>query len=108
MKKRMRPCVRAAIAILMIGFPMPVGAQANAPAKTPPSVEPASVNPAVAAFDVMIVRPLGLLVLPVGVAAFIPAALLTAPSGMDTLQEALELFVISPAEYVFTRPLGDF
>jgi len=66
------------------------------------------VNPAAAAFDVLIVRPLGLVVVPVGVAAFIPAALLTAPNGKDSLKEALDYFVTSPVNYVFRRPLGDF
>ena len=57
--------------------------------------------------DVLILRPLGLVVVPVGVAAFIPAALLTAPNGMDSVKTALELFVTGPANYVFQRPLGE-
>jgi len=35
------------------------------------------------------------------------AALLTAPNGMDSVQEALALFVTAPTNYAFKRPLGE-
>jgi hypothetical protein len=92
--------------------PAPEPTQAAAPAApqalAPEQVEAEPLNPAAAAFDVLIVRPFGLVVVPVGVAAFIPAALLTAPNGLDSLQSALDYFVIGPVNYVFRRPLGDF
>lgn len=108
MKNRKRSRLLAVIPMLVLGFLMPAGARAQSAAQPPASAEPKALNPAAAAFDVLIVRPLGLVVLPVGVAAFIPAALLTAPNGMDSLRAALEHFVTAPAQHVFTRPLGDF
>jgi hypothetical protein len=80
----------------------------NAHAQDEPPEAPAGVNPAVAGFDVVILRPLGLAALAVGTVAFIPVAVLTAPDGLDSLQAALEIFVTTPAEWVFKRPLGDF
>ena len=53
-------------------------------------------------------RPLGFAALPIGVAFFVPAAAITAPNGRESVERALELFVTSPANYVFKRPLGDF
>ncbi len=43
-----------------------------------------------------------------GALLFVPAALLTAPNGLDSVQMALEFFVTEPAKSVFQRPLGDF
>ena len=59
-------------------------------------------------FDLVILRPLGLVAVAVGAVAFVPAALITAPNGRDGIQSALELFVTEPAKNVFQRPLGDF
>ena len=44
----------------------------------------------------------------VGAVLFVPAALLTAPNGLDSVKMALEFFVTEPANSVFQRPLGDF
>ncbi len=97
--------MRAAVVTLIAGvLLMPAAARAE----EPKPVETSRTNYPSAVFDLLIVRPLGLVVLPVGVAAFIPAALLTAPNGMERLQEALEHFVTSPAKYVFQRKLGEF
>ncbi|HEY8153577.1 MAG TPA: hypothetical protein VII72_05555 [Myxococcota bacterium] len=103
MKKRTRSGLRAVLATLVACLWMPAGARAQAqiPIEAPRPPIWAMV------LDVVILRPLGLAVLPVGVAAFIPAALLTAPGGLDKVQEALELFVTAPANYVFQRPLGE-
>jgi len=110
MRNRSGSSLRAAVVTLIAGFLMPAGAQAQTHAPAPPeeSVEPAGLNSAAAVFDVLIVRPFGFAVLPVGVAAFIPVALLSAPGGKDSFNAALEHFITAPAEYVFTRPLGDF
>ena len=103
MRKRTRSSVRAVVVTLVAGLLMPPSARAEAQE----ALEPPSPNPAVVAFDILIVRPLTLVVVPIGVAAFIPAALLTAPNGKDSVQQALELFVTGPAYYVFQRPLGE-
>ena len=39
---------------------------------------------------------------------FVPAALLTAPSGEASVKTAWRHFVLDPAERIFQRPLGDF
>jgi hypothetical protein len=61
-----------------------------------------------AVFDVVAVRPLGVLALAAGMAFVVPVALVTWPSGRDTIDEAIERFVKVPANDVFVRPLGDF
>jgi hypothetical protein len=126
MRKRIAANARALIVTLLTGLLMPAGAraQAQAPAAAPvqTDAQPAApgqpddalvqetpaVSPGAAAFDVMVLRPLGFVVIPVGVALFVPAALTTAPNGLDSVQAALELFVTNPTNYVFKRPLGEF
>jgi hypothetical protein len=69
---------------------------------------PTGPNPAVMAFDAIILRPLGFVVLVVGVGAFVPAAIITAPGGLEPIEHALEIFVVEPGKDVFVRPLGRF
>jgi len=135
MTKRTRSSLRAALVTLVAGFVLPASAEPQGETQTQPGTqtEPGTQNetqnetqtqepleaasqesleapaPSTTAkvLDVLILRPLGLVVVPVGVAAFIPAALLTAPNGMDSVKTALELFVTGPANYVFQRPLGE-
>jgi hypothetical protein len=109
--------ISAAMAALLAGLLL---LASGAPAQTTPPeaqldaqlqqepIEPTGLNPAVAAFDVIVVRPLAATALPIGCALFLPAALITAPNGLDSVKEAAEFFVIGPARYVFTRPLGEF
>ena len=104
MSKRTRQSLRAAAVTLIAALLLP----GNAYAQEQQPVESKSVNPAVAGFDVVILRPLGLVTLAVGAVAFVPVALLTAANGKDSLQAALEIFVTNPAQNVFQRPLGDF
>jgi hypothetical protein len=81
---------------------------ANAYAQAQEEVEPPSPNLIAAGFDVVILRPLGLVAAAVGAGLFVPVALVTAPNGLDSLQSALTIFVTEPAKSVFLRPLGDF
>jgi hypothetical protein len=92
------------VVTLIAGLLLPGGAYA---ADQEP-VDTQSVNPAVAAFDVVIVRPLGLAVLAIGAVLFPPVALVTSPGGKHSLREGLDFFVVGPAENVFKRPLGEF
>jgi hypothetical protein len=109
MTQRTRWGVRAQVATVVacLLLPSPALAQPTNPPEAPP---PRTVDVIV---DLLILRPLALVVLPVGDAAFIPAALLTgpgaliAPEGKQNFQAALDLFVTGPASYVFLRPLGD-
>jgi hypothetical protein len=61
-----------------------------------------------AGFDLVILRPLGLVAVAVGVGAFIPAVLIGAPQGRDGFNAARELFIELPVNQTFQRPLGDF
>ena len=127
MKRRPGARIGAAMAALLAGLLLLAsGASAQTygtpepqPADPPPPeaqlqqesiepIEPTGLNPAVAAFDVIVVRPLAATALPIGCAFFLPAALFTAPNGLDSVKEAAEFFVIGPARYVFKRPLGEF
>lgn len=58
-------------------------------------------------FDVMVLRPVGLLVTVVGAGLFPVAALLAAPGGRDAIGEALDHFILAPGKSVFQRPLGE-
>jgi hypothetical protein len=110
MTQRTKWRVRAQVATVAACLLLPAGAlaQSQDPIEAP---GPPTAN---VIFDLVILRPLSLCVLPVGVAAFIPAALMSGPAALFTpdgkqdFQAALELFVTGPAGYVFTRPLGDF
>ena len=103
MRERARQRLRVAAVTLIAGLLLSGNAYAQEQ-----RVESESVNPAAAGFDVVIVRPLGLVTLAVGAVAFVPVALITAANGKDSLQAALEIFVTGPAHHVFQRPLGDF
>ncbi len=59
-------------------------------------------------FDCMVLRPLGFAKTLVGGAFFLPAALLASPSGAEGVENAYEIFVASPVEHTFKRPLGEF
>jgi hypothetical protein len=59
-------------------------------------------------FDAVLLRPIGFVATVIGTGLFLPAALVSAPGGRDSVQEAWELFVLVPGKYVFERPLGDF
>jgi hypothetical protein len=104
--------MRAAIATLIAALLLPAGAYAEAPEVAPPAgqnrIAAHVVTGLVAAFDVVILRPLGLAVMAVGAAAFVPAAFLASPMGLDGWKTASEIFIVEPTKNVFQRPLGDF
>lgn len=72
------------------------------------SAENEAADIAAASFDVLLLRPVGFAASVVGAAMFLPAALMTAPNGRDSIEDAWEQFVSTPAEYVYSRPLGEF
>lgn len=63
-------------------------------------------DPAVIIADLVVARPLGLVVTVIGSAVFI-VALPFAALG-DNVDEVKDSLVITPAEYTFQRPLGRF
>ena len=98
MGTRRTTSLRATILTLALVFLLPAAARAESDA----------ASAAATAFDLVILRPFGLAASALGAVFFIPAALLTAPSGRDSIEEAWDLFVGGPAEFTFTRSLGDF
>jgi len=58
-------------------------------------------------FDLVILRPFGLVTTVVGGVFFIPAALLASPSGAEGIQAAWEYFVAPSVERTFKKPLGE-
>jgi hypothetical protein len=61
-----------------------------------------------AAFDAVVLRPLGVVAIVVGAAFVVPVALVTWPTGRETIDRATERFVMVPVRSVFESPLGDF
>ncbi len=59
-------------------------------------------------FDFTVLRPLGIASTLVGGLFFLPAALLASPSGAEGIKDAYGVFVASPVEHTFKRPLGEF
>ena len=94
----------------------PTPPQNQTPAPKPPrqpeparaEARPPRPNPALMAFDLLIVRPLALVAAAVGAVLFLPVALITAPMGRDGIQAAKETFVTVPSNAAFKRPLGEF
>jgi len=107
---RRRPKSSARVAILTLIALLMLPAQGLAQAKKPADDLEPQPSPSIlaSAFDIVILRPFGVVVLAVGSAMFVPAAIVTAPGGRDNLEGALDFFVLSPYRDVFTRPLGDF
>jgi hypothetical protein len=99
---------RAAIVSSIAGLLLSANAQAVTPDLAEPQPSNFSVTCAKASFDVLVLRPLGLIALAVGAGAFVPAAVISAPMGWGGIKPALERFVVEPAKHEFQRPLGDF
>ena len=76
---------------------------------TPALAEPSDLTwrdaPAVA-FDVLLLRPLSAIATIAGVPFFVASLPFVAPAG--EIMTSLDVFVLAPAEYTITRPLGDF
>jgi hypothetical protein len=60
------------------------------------------------AVDLAVIRPLAAVTLAAGAALFVPAVIMTAPNGVDSMRDAYDRFVREPGEYFYSRPLGEF
>jgi hypothetical protein len=58
--------------------------------------------------DLLLVRPFAALTLGVGAVLFVPAAIMTSPNGRDSINDAYQRFIGEPADYLVSRPLGQF
>jgi hypothetical protein len=101
-----KPSTFLAILALTASLLLPLTSQAeDAEAMAPTSGVARVAN---AAFDVLFLRTSGLAVFAVGAVMFIPAAVLATPGGNEAVDEAGDRFVRAPANYLFTRPIGEF
>jgi hypothetical protein len=62
--------------------------------------------PASVGFDLIILRPLGLLATGVGVALAVPATALTALTHPQDVHKPIDFLVMRPARYTFADPIG--
>ena len=80
--------------------------------EAPPPVESHWYTPVVHNFDIaadlLLIRPCAGVTAAVGVALFVPAAIMTSPNGKESIKDAYQRFVREPGEYFATRPLGEF
>lgn len=58
--------------------------------------------------DIALVRPLSAARVVVGAILFLPASLMSAPSGQEGFSGAYDIFLAEPVEYAFRRELGEF
>ena len=58
------------------------------------------------AFDAMVLRPLGAMGVVLGAVILVPAALVSAPGGMESLDNAYDVFLRMPLDNLVNAPLG--
>ena len=104
----MTSMLRGATVTIITGLLLCGKVYAQDPEALGSSLEPDSPPPIAVVVDLYILRPLGLLRLALGIAAFVPVGLMTAPNGKESLQTALDLFVTYPLKDVFVRKPGRF
>jgi hypothetical protein len=76
------------------------------PAMAKTSIEAAEAEPAGPLTDIFVMRPLGLVMLGVGTALFIPAAGLTAITRPKEIRVPYNILVREPARFVFVDPIA--
>lgn len=119
--RRPYPVLRTVAAVSLIAClagpiaPVPGSAaedEAEAEQAAPAPVETHWYDPVVhntnVGVDLLLIRPSAAITFGAGAVLFVPAALLTAPNGKESIQEAYQRFVDEPAEYLISRPLGEF
>ena len=106
----MRASLRSIAATLAVGILLPGAgyAQDAEDAEATESTSSGWQHHTLAAFDAVVVRPLGFVAVLVGAAFVVPIVLVTWPTGPETMDRATERFVRVQARSVFERPLGDF
>jgi hypothetical protein len=107
MQGRLRASLRSIAATLAVGLLLP-GAGYAEDAEATESASPGWQHHTLAVFDAVVIRPLGVVAIVVGAAFVVPVAVVTWPTGRETIDRAIERFVMDPARSVFERPLGEF
>lgn len=93
---RSLPAAMAVASLLVIG----------GPARADADLDAIDANGVPVFFDLVILRPLGLATTALGVAAFVPAAALTALVRPTDIGKPFEVLVKQPFGYTFMDPLG--
>jgi hypothetical protein len=93
---RTLPATLAVAGLLLVGTAAPAGA----------AVEDIDQNQVHPIFDLIVLRPLGLGVTALGVAVFVPAALVTAVVRPSDIDKPFDYLVMQPFGYTFQDPLG--
>lgn len=88
----------AALALALLVAPWPAAAQDEGPVSGDKATD--------MVVDVVVVRPLGLVATAIGTVLTVVALPFTIPSG--SVEKSAQELIVRPAEYTFTRPLGDF
>jgi multisubunit Na+/H+ antiporter MnhG subunit len=107
MQGRLRASLRSIAATLAVALLLP-GAGYAENAEATESTSAGWQHHTLAVFDAVVVRPLGVVAIVVGAVFVIPVAVVTWPTGRETIDRATERFVKVQARSVFERPLGDF
>lgn len=73
------------------------------------SPESKTLRAANVGFDLLVLRTSGLITSAAGTLLCLPAAAIASPAGgMESIREAVDIFVLTPGRYTFERRLGDF
>ena len=97
-----RRIAATAIVVLMIGALSPAAQAMDADDS---SAEGRAGVGAITA-DLLVLRPAGVVMSLFGVVLFIPAAILSLPTGWDNVMDGYELLIREPFHETFQRPLG--
>jgi hypothetical protein len=110
MQGRLRAGLRSIAATLAVVLLLPGAgyAQDAECAKATESTSSDWQHHTLAAFDAVVIRPLGVVAIVVGAAFVVPVAVVTWPSGRETIDRAIERFVMVPVRSVIECPLGEF
>ena len=105
MRERVRFRLRMLALTLVAGLLLSAPVQANS---SPSSRNASSGFWPRAAFDILVLRPLGLVSSAVGATFFLPVVLISIPNGPAGREEAWDRLISAPLQLTFERPLGDF
>lgn len=103
--RRFTPIRKAALGALLV---LVLGASPSA-AKEQDDRRPLDWGrPFTIAFDMLIVRPIGIVRVAVGAATFVPMGAAASIGGRQNFDDAYESLIAAPIDFTFARPVGDF
>ena len=103
----LRSAVVLFVTLFLVFAALPVSAQDSDETESEASKQ-ASLNSAFdTGFDLIILRPLGVVALAGGAGLFVPAVIFTAPGGSEGVNDSVDIFLTTPWRDLVDRPLGD-